>query len=67
MVAVPNSSATGVMVTVRFAPLPPSTTFALGNSVVFDETRVSVSEEEAVSVSPTVNEISFASPSSFIS
>ncbi len=54
MVDVPDWFAAGVTVTVRFAPEPPSTTFATGTSVAFYEVRVTVSELAAVSTSPTV-------------
>ena len=40
IVAVPDWFATGVTVTVRFAPLPPNTMFAFGTSAVFDELPV---------------------------
>ncbi len=46
--------AAGVTVTVRFAPLPPSTMFALGTSDVLLEVAVTVKLPAAVSTSPTV-------------
>ncbi len=54
MVAVPDPLAAGVTVTVRFAPLPPSTMFALGTSDVLLEVAVTVKLPAAVSTSPTV-------------
>ena len=55
IVAVPNWLASGVTVTVRFAPLPPNTMFALGTRAGFDELPVTVRSAAAVSTSPTVN------------
>ena len=55
IVAVPNWFASGVTVTVRFAPLPPNTMFALGTNAVFDELPVTARAAAAVSTSPTVN------------
>jgi hypothetical protein len=55
--AVPDCPAAGVTVTVRFAPLPPSTIFAVGTSVVEEEDLVSVRLPAAVSASPIVNGI----------
>ena len=49
IVAVPLEFATGVAVTVRLAPLPPRTTPASGNSVVFELVRVTVRAADAVS------------------
>ena len=57
IVAVPDWLAAGVTVTVRFAVLPPSTTFAVGTRVVFDELRVTVRLPAAVSASPMVKVI----------
>ena len=48
IVAVPDWFAAGVTVTVRLAPLPPSTTLASGTSAVLDDARVTVSEVAAV-------------------
>ncbi len=57
MVEAPLAPATGVMVTVRFAPLPPKAMFASGTSVVFDELPASVKVPSGVSASPMVNAI----------
>src|SRR5689334_9139013 len=58
--------AAGVTVTVRFAPLPPITTFALGMTVVFDDEPVTVRLPAAVSTSPTVNDSAPVDESSLI-
>ena len=52
IVAVPVLSAAGVTLTVRFAPLPPKSMFALGTSVVLDDVADSVSEPAEVRSSP---------------
>ena len=57
MVEVPLAPATGVMATVRFAPLPPKAMFASGTSVVFDELPASAKLPSGVSASPMVNAI----------
>ena len=44
------------MLTVRFAPEPPTTMPELGTSVVSELPAVTVSAEAAVSTSPTVND-----------
>ncbi len=49
---------------VRAAPEPPKTRFALGMSVVFDEVAATVSEAAAVSTSPIVNASALVAPSS---
>ena len=49
--------AAGVTVTVRLAPLPPNTIFAVGTSVVDEEDLASVRFAAAVSASPIVNGI----------
>jgi hypothetical protein len=54
IVAVPNSFSAGVAVSVREAPVPPKTRFALGMSVVFEEVAVTVRAAAAVSTSPIV-------------
>ena len=56
--------AAGVAVSVREAPEPPNTRFALGMSVVFEEVAVTVSEPAAVSTSPIVNASALVAPSS---
>ncbi len=66
IVAVPNAFASGVTVTVRFAPLPPNTMFALGTRAVFDELPVTTRSAAAVSMSPTVNANAPVVPSSAI-
>ena len=66
IVAVPDWLAAGVTVTVRFAVLPPSTTFAVGTRVVFDEVRVTVRLPAAVSASPMVKAIAPVLESSLI-
>src|SRR5262245_29361744 len=55
MVAVPNGLSAGVTVTVRFGPLPPNTTLAVGTNVVLDGVPVTVRLLAAVSASPIVN------------
>jgi hypothetical protein len=57
IVAVPDLPAAGVTVTVRLAPLPPNTMFAVGTKVVEEEDLLSVRFAAAVSASPIVNEI----------
>ena len=57
IVVMPNWPSAGVIVAVRFAPLPPSTMLALGTSVVFDEVAVTVSKSAPVSRSSTVKAI----------
>ena len=57
MVEVPLAPATGVIATVRFAPLPPKAMFASGTSAVFDELPASVKLASGVSTSPTVKAI----------
>src|SRR2546428_5468675 len=52
--ALPLWPAAGVTVTVRLAPLPPKTMFALGTRVVFPELPLTVRLPGAVSTSPTV-------------
>ena len=66
IVVLPNRFAAGVTVTVRLAPLPPSTTFASGTRVVFDDARVTVRLPAAVSASPIVNAIGPVDVSSFV-
>ena len=60
MIAEPDSLVSGRTVSVRVAPLPPSTSAALGTSDGFDETAVTVSKPGGVSKSPTVK---FSGPS----
>ena len=55
MVAAPFWFASGVTVTVRFAPLPPNTMLALGTSAVFDDEPLTVRLPAAVCASLTVN------------
>src|SRR4051812_6098637 len=57
IVAVPFWFAAGVIVRVRFAPLPPKTKFAFGTRVGLDELPFTVKLPTAVSASPTVNAI----------
>jgi hypothetical protein len=57
MVAVPDFPAAGVTVTVRFAPEPPNTIFAVGTSVVDEDVPETVRLAAAVSASPIVNGI----------
>ena len=66
MVDVPLAAATGVMVTVRFAPLPPKAMFASGTSAVFDELPASVKVPSGVSASPMVNAIGEVGVPSFV-
>ena len=66
IVAEPFWLVAGVTVTVRFAPLPPNTTFALGTSVVLEELPLTVKLPAAVSASPTVKLIGPATASSLI-
>ena len=47
----------GVTITVRFAPLPPNTMFAVGTKVVDEEDLLNVRFAAAVSKSPIVNGI----------
>src|SRR5678815_1909735 len=54
IVVVPKALVTGVIVTVRFAPLPPNTMLFVGTSAGFDEPPLTVSEVAGVSKSPTV-------------
>ena len=54
IVAVPNWLAAGVAVSVRAAPEPPKTRFALGISVGSEDVAATVSEPAAVSTSPIV-------------
>src|ERR1043166_2868701 len=57
IVAVPNWLASGVTVTVRFAPLPPRTMFPLGTSAGFEEKVDKVSKDTGVVSSAMVNGI----------
>ncbi len=66
MVAVPKAFAAGVMVTVRFAPLPPKTMFALGTSAVLLEVAVTVKIAAASSKSPTVKAMALVAVSSLV-
>ena len=54
MLAVPIWFVTGVIVTVRVAPLPPKMTFPTGTSVGLDDVALSTRLDRAVSTSPTV-------------
>jgi len=65
MVLVPFWSAAGVSVTVRLAPLPPTTIPLLGISAVLDELPVTVKLAAAVSLSLTVKVNAPAGVSSF--
>ncbi len=58
--------AAGVIVTVRFALVPPNTIFALGTNVVLLEIPLTVKLDAEDSVSPTVNEIALVAVSSFV-
>ncbi|MEJ7680219.1 MAG: hypothetical protein WKG06_20665 [Segetibacter sp.] len=53
MVAVPVWPGAGVTVTVRFAPVPPKTTFPTGTRVVFDEPAVRIAGLPPWSVTTT--------------
>lgn len=55
IVVVPLCPTAGVSVTVREAPDPPKTTFALGSNVVLLDAPVTTSEAAGVTTSPTVN------------
>ena len=66
MVEAPLAPATGVIATVRFAPLPPKAMFASGTSAVFVELPVSVKVPGGVSASPMVNAIGAVGVSSFV-
>jgi hypothetical protein len=66
IVAEPFKFATGVIVTVRLAPVPPNTMFAFGTNVVSLDEPLTVKEPAAVSKSPTVNEIALVAVSSFV-
>ena len=58
MVVVPLSPATGVMTTLRSAPVPPpKVMLAIGTKVTFDEVAESVNPLGAVSASPIVKVI----------
>ena len=55
MVARPLCPVAGVTVTVRAAPVPPTTIFAVGTNVLLLETPAIVNEVSGVKSSPTVN------------
>ena len=55
IVEVPVCPVAGVTVTVRLAPLPPITTFAVGTSVVLEELPLTARIVGDNSASPTVN------------
>src|SRR5436309_11821527 len=57
LVVVPDRFGNGVIVTVRFAPLPPKARFALLTRLVLDEAPATLKRPGLVSISPTVNEI----------
>jgi len=57
IVVVPDWSADGVTVTVRFDPLPPNTMPLTGTSDVFDDEALKVRLPAGLSASPTVNAI----------
>ena len=61
---VPNPSATGVAVTVRFAPEPPKTILATGTSVGLLDVTLRVSEASGASASPMMNASAPVFPSS---
>ena len=52
--AVPFCPLTGVICTVRLAPLPPRVMFAFGTRLVFEEVVVTSNDPAAVSASPIV-------------
>ena len=56
IVAAPFCPKVGVTVTVRAAPIPPKTIFAIGTRVVLLEAPVMDKEAAAVRSSPTVND-----------
>src|SRR6267143_2540075 len=66
IVALPFWLAAGLTVTVRLAPLPPNTMFALGTSVGLDELPLTVRLPAALSASPTVNAIAPVGVSSLV-
>ena len=66
MVAVPNWSAPGVIVMVRFAPLPPNTIWFCGVRFGFDELALTAKPAGGVSASPTVKARAAVAPSSRI-
>ena len=57
ILAVPVFPASGVTVTVRFAPLPPKTMLAFGTSAEFEAVPTRVRFAAGVSVSLTTNEL----------
>jgi hypothetical protein len=62
IVAVPFSFGAGVMVTVRFPPLPPKMMFALGTNAVLDELALSAKFVTSVSASLIVKPIGSVDP-----
>ncbi len=66
MVVVPVALAAGVSVTVRLAPLPPSTMLAFGTRAGLLEVAVTVKDAAAVSRSPTVKAMAPVAVSSVV-
>ena len=66
IVLVPTRSSAGVMVTVRFVPLPPNTIEVSGIRLVFDEPFKRVKNCGSVSGSLMVNSIGLVVVSSFV-
>ena len=66
MVAVPLWFSPGVIVAVRFAPLPPNAMLAFGTRVGLLELPLKVKFPAGVSLSPTVNAIAAVGVSSFV-
>ena len=66
IVVVPLCPVAGVIVTVRFAPLPPKTMFASGTNVVLLDEPVTVSAPTLLSISPIVKPIAPVGVFSFV-
>ncbi len=66
IVVLPLAFADGVMVTVRFAPLPVNAMLEFATRLVLDETPVNVRFPAVVSTSPTVKRIAPVAVSSLV-
>ena len=66
IVVLPNWLSAGVIVAVRFAPLPPKTMLALGTRVVFDDVAATTRVPAAVCASPTINGMAPVATSSLV-
>ena len=66
IVVLPNWLSAGVIVAVRFAPLPPNTMFAFGTNVVSEDVALTTSAPAAVSPSPIVKAIAPVAVSSSV-